>query len=302
MTKSQDWAGMLGRRFLACSVAVSVAAPLLNTTALAQSVDLTQWSPEYVKSIAGTATVRHRQAIAAPSFRTTTRAGSATGTPARSRPIRRSSQGEDKAFWEAFKAAYPNIETDVQSIDLQRTARQVPHRAARQCRPDGHPPADPRRHRVRGQGLSRGTEARGRRLQDRGFLARRHEVRDLGRQGLRHPDQQRDHGVHLERRPLRKGRPRSENPPATWDDVVAYSKQIHDKLGIAGYGIVAKQNAGNTPFRFMPSSGPTAAASSTKPMPTRPTRRSASTAKQPSGAAGLGTTCMSATSRCRPRR
>ncbi len=43
-----------------------------------------------------------------------------------------------------------------------------------------------------------------------------------------------------------------EKPPATWDDVVKYSKQIHDKLGIAGYGLVAKQNAGNTPFRFMP--------------------------------------------------
>jgi multiple sugar transport system substrate-binding protein len=42
------------------------------------------------------------------------------------------------------------------------------------------------------------------------------------------------------------------SPPKTWDDVVAYSKQIHDKLGIAGYGLVAKQNAGNTPFRFMP--------------------------------------------------
>jgi multiple sugar transport system substrate-binding protein len=43
-----------------------------------------------------------------------------------------------------------------------------------------------------------------------------------------------------------------ENPPATWDDVVAYSKQIKEKLGIAGYGLVARQNAGNTPYRFMP--------------------------------------------------
>ncbi len=43
-----------------------------------------------------------------------------------------------------------------------------------------------------------------------------------------------------------------ESPPATWDDVVTYSKTIHDKLGIAGYGLVARQNAGNTPFRFMP--------------------------------------------------
>jgi multiple sugar transport system substrate-binding protein len=43
-----------------------------------------------------------------------------------------------------------------------------------------------------------------------------------------------------------------EKPPATWDDVVAYSKTIHDKLGISGYGMVARQNAGNTPYRFMP--------------------------------------------------
>ena len=43
-----------------------------------------------------------------------------------------------------------------------------------------------------------------------------------------------------------------DHPPATWDDVVAYSKQIHDKLGIAGYGLVARKNAGNTPYRFMP--------------------------------------------------
>lgn len=43
-----------------------------------------------------------------------------------------------------------------------------------------------------------------------------------------------------------------EKPPATWDDVVAYSKQIHDKLGVSGYGLVARKNAGNTPYRFMP--------------------------------------------------
>ncbi len=40
--------------------------------------------------------------------------------------------------------------------------------------------------------------------------------------------------------------------PATWADVVAYSKQIKDATGKNGYGMVAKQNAGNTPFRFMP--------------------------------------------------
>jgi len=43
-----------------------------------------------------------------------------------------------------------------------------------------------------------------------------------------------------------------ESPPATWDDLVAYSKQIKDKTGKNGYGLVARPNAGNTPFRFMP--------------------------------------------------
>jgi multiple sugar transport system substrate-binding protein len=43
-----------------------------------------------------------------------------------------------------------------------------------------------------------------------------------------------------------------ESPPATWDDVVAYSNQIRENTGKAGYGLVARVNAGNTPFRFMP--------------------------------------------------
>ena len=43
-----------------------------------------------------------------------------------------------------------------------------------------------------------------------------------------------------------------ENPPATRDDAAAESRIIPDKLGIAGYGLMAKQNAGSTPFRFMP--------------------------------------------------
>jgi multiple sugar transport system substrate-binding protein len=43
-----------------------------------------------------------------------------------------------------------------------------------------------------------------------------------------------------------------EKAPETWDDVVAYSKQIKDKTGKNGYGLIARVNAGNTPFRFMP--------------------------------------------------
>jgi multiple sugar transport system substrate-binding protein len=62
--------------------------------------------------------------------------------------------------------------------------------------------------------------------------------------------------------------------PATWDDVVKYSKQIHDKLGIAGYGLVARKNAGNTPYRFMPQLWGYGGGVSTKPIRTRPMARS----------------------------
>ncbi|MEO8757663.1 MAG: sugar ABC transporter substrate-binding protein [Devosia sp.] len=43
-----------------------------------------------------------------------------------------------------------------------------------------------------------------------------------------------------------------DKAPATWAEVITDSKQIHDKLGISGYGMVARKNAGNTPYRFMP--------------------------------------------------
>ena len=43
-----------------------------------------------------------------------------------------------------------------------------------------------------------------------------------------------------------------ETPPATWDDLVAFAKQIKQKTGKFGYGLVARVNGGDTPFRFMP--------------------------------------------------
>ncbi|MBV9812681.1 MAG: sugar ABC transporter substrate-binding protein [Acetobacteraceae bacterium] len=43
-----------------------------------------------------------------------------------------------------------------------------------------------------------------------------------------------------------------ETAPATWDDLVSYARQIKQKTGKAGYGLVARVNAGNTPYRFMP--------------------------------------------------
>lgn len=40
--------------------------------------------------------------------------------------------------------------------------------------------------------------------------------------------------------------------PATWTDLVQYSNTIHQKTGKYGYGMVAVENNGNTPYRFAP--------------------------------------------------
>ncbi len=40
--------------------------------------------------------------------------------------------------------------------------------------------------------------------------------------------------------------------PETWEEVKTFSKQIKDKTGKAGFGMVAKLNAGNVPYRYMP--------------------------------------------------
>ncbi len=43
-----------------------------------------------------------------------------------------------------------------------------------------------------------------------------------------------------------------ETPPKTWQELVQYSAQIHENTGREGFGLVARVNAGNTPYRFMP--------------------------------------------------
>jgi len=40
--------------------------------------------------------------------------------------------------------------------------------------------------------------------------------------------------------------------PETWEDVKNYAKQIKEKTGKPGYGMVAKLNNGNIPYRYMP--------------------------------------------------
>lgn len=255
MTNSRDRENRFGwlnrRQLLAYSVTAAITMPLLSSTAFAQSVDLSQWSPEYIRSIAGTEevdTAAHCATIVPLDYKgrlTYWWTGPNEASPDIERQM-------DDEFWAAWKATYPNIETDAQNIDYNQLLDKL--RTAllgnagpmvlrlqilggiefsskgyfQELKPEdvGYPTADfwpGAMKSVMYDGVPYGIPTNNETM---AFIWNAKLFNDAGLDG--------------------------EKPPATWDDVVAYSKQIRDKLGVAGYGMVAKQNAGNTPFRFMP--------------------------------------------------
>ncbi len=231
--------------------AVAIAASLLPSGAFAQSVDVSKWSPEYVRSIAGTEefdTVGHCNSVTPTDYKGTLTfwyQGVFDGDP----EIMRQNYRD---FFAAFKAAYPNIELTEQGItyndllDKFRTA----------LLGNAAPMA------IRLQILG-GTE-----FASKGYLQEL-KPEDVGYStndfwpgamkavtwdGVTYgiPTNNETMAFIWNADVFARAGLDPDKAPATWDDVVSYSKQIHDKLGISGYGMVAKQNAGNTPYRFMP--------------------------------------------------
>ena len=239
------------RRAAKFTVAATLAASLMSGTVFAQSVDLSQWSPEYVKSIAGTKTFDAAAECGAvvPNDYAGHLSYWYTG-PFEADP--QISHDQDKAFWDAFKAAYPNITTDVQSITYNELLDKFRTALLGNAAPMV----------VRLQILG-GVE-----FAAKGYLepvtpeqfgfttadfwpgALKSVTYDNTLYGL--PTNNETMAFIWNAKIFADAGLDPESPPATWDDVISYSKQIHDKLGISGYGLVAKQNAGNTPFRFMP--------------------------------------------------
>ncbi len=254
MTQKRGLKANAARRAGAAAKGVMIAGLALGPTAgFAEdmAIDLSKWSPEYIRSIAGT----EKFDTAADCAKVTPLdykgrvsvwwTGPNDASPDIERKI-------DADFWAAWHATYPNIETDNQNIDYNilldklRTAllgNAAPMLVRLQIlggvefaakgylnplKPEdvGYPTADfwpGAMKSVTYEGTTYGIPTNNETM---AFIYNAKIFKDAGLD--------------------------PENPPATWDDVVTYSKQIHDKLGIAGYGLVAKQNAGNTPFRFMP--------------------------------------------------
>jgi multiple sugar transport system substrate-binding protein len=232
---------------------ILMATTLLVTpvTGFAQSVDLSQWSPEYIRSIAGTAevnTAEHCAGVVPLDYEGRVSVWW-TGPNEASPQIERDINDQ---FWAAWAETYPNIATDAQNVDYNTLLDKLRTSLLGNAGPMVV------RLQILG-GVEFGAKGYLEPLQpeDVGY-----ETANFWPGAMKSVTYGGDtYGIPTNNETMaliwnadifeRAGLD-PENPPATWDDLVAYSDQIHDNLGIPGFGLVAKQNAGNTPFRFMP--------------------------------------------------
>ena len=241
----------LGRAIVRGAVVSTMAMSLMTSSVLAQSLDLSKWSPEYVRSIAGTEefdTVGHCNSIVPTDYTgrlTFWYQGVFEGDPEVMRQNYRD-------FFEAFRATYPNVVLEEQGI----TYNELLDKFRTALLGNAAPMA------IRLQILG-GTEfaAKGYleplKPEDVGYATNDFwpgAMKAVTWEGVTYgiPTNNETMALIWNADLFKQAGLDPESPPATWDDVVTYSKQIHDKLGISGYGLVAKQNAGNTPYRFMP--------------------------------------------------
>jgi multiple sugar transport system substrate-binding protein len=241
------------RTVLGYGAAAGLAASPLGRYALAQtpSVDVSQWSPEYIQSIAGTIDVD--TAAECAKVVPLDYEGHVTlwyvGANEASDPI---THEMERQFFEAFAKTYPNITIDKLNLNYNdistklRTAalgRAAPMVARLMLLWGGE-------YAAKGQLMELAPEDVG------------HDTSDFWPGAMKSCRWQGNtYGVPCRNETMaliwnaqifdEAGLP-PESQPETWADVVAYSKQIKETTGKAGYGLVARVNAGNTPYRFMP--------------------------------------------------
>lgn len=236
---------------LMASTALAVAPVVATAQDAEASLDLSKWSPEYVKEIAGTKT-----------FDTAGDCSKVvpldyeghvsvwwTGPTDASPDIERKINDD---FWAAWHETYPNIETDNQSVDYNQLLDKLRTALLGNAAPMlvRLPILGGVEFAAKGYFAPLKPEDVGYPTTDFWPGAMKSVTWNGETYGI--PTNNETMGFIYNAKIFEDAGLDPDHPPETWDDVVTYSKQIHDKLGIAGYGMVAKQNAGNTPFRFMP--------------------------------------------------
>lgn len=258
MTKSKDkgpFARPVDRRtFMAMTAGAAAAAGLsgkANAQANRTGVDPTKWTPDYIKSIAGT----ENPDTAAECYKVVPKDYKGRLTYWYFGPTQASPQIEhdiDKQFWEAFKALYPNIQVTALNLNYNEMIDKLRTAAIGKAAPMV----------VRLPILAGVEFAAKNQLMEFGPEMVGHSREDFWPGALKSITWKgKTYGVPTNNETMalvwnaglfKDAGLDPESPPKTWDDLVAYSRQIKEKTGKSGYGMVARVNAGNTPFRFMP--------------------------------------------------
>lgn len=244
--------GLNRRGFLAASAAgLAITRLGRPRDAIAQGIDPQRWTPDYIRSIAGTIEVD----TAAESYRVVPRDYRGRLTYWYVGPNEASPRLEHEIyaqFFQAFQAAYPNIQLTAQNIDYNQLLQKVRTSAL------GH--AAPMVARLP---IMWGVEfaAKGQLMElkpeDIGFPTAEFwpgAMKSVTWNGKAYgiPTNNETMALIWNAQLFTEAGLNPDQPPATWADLVTYSKQIKDRTGKSGYGLVARPNAGNTPFRYMP--------------------------------------------------
>jgi multiple sugar transport system substrate-binding protein len=214
-------------------------------------VDLDKWSPEYVRSIAGTETVNTVEecsAVVPQDYEGRVSfwyVGPTEAEPA----ILKEKYAE---FFEAFAQTYPNIEVDAQSLGYNDMLNKIRTAALGNAAPmvARMPILWGIEFAAKGQLEPLGPEDVGYAVED--FWPGAMKSITLGGQTYGIPTNNETMAFVYNAGIFEEAGLDPDDPPETWDEVVEYSRQIREETGKAGYGMVARVNAGNTPFRFMP--------------------------------------------------
>jgi multiple sugar transport system substrate-binding protein len=219
--------------------------------ASAAGIDLSKWTPEYVSSIAGTA----EYDTAAECAKVVPLNHTGRLTYWYFGPTQASPQIEhelDAQFWAAFTKLYPNIKVTRQNLGYNEMLDKLRTAALGKAAPmvARLPILWGVEFAAKGQLLELGPKDVG--YGDDEFWPG--ALKSVTWKGKRYgvPTNNETMALIWNAGLFKEAGLDPESPPATWDDLVAYSKQIKEKTGKNGYGMVARVNAGNTPFRFMP--------------------------------------------------
>lgn len=215
-------------------------------------IDLSQWSPDYVKQIAGTLTTVDTKAAVSKVVPLETSGqllywyiGPTDTTP-------QVEKDYDKQFWDSWKQTYPNIKTETQTLTYDSMLDKIRTAAAGNAAPM-----------VATMPILWGVEfaAKGQlaeiSLEEFGFTENDFwpgALKSCRWKGKLYgiPTNNETMALIWNKKLFEQAGLNPEQPPKTWEELVSFAKQIKDKTGKYGYGLVARQNHGNTPFRFMP--------------------------------------------------